>query len=308
MNIHSNARTCPNSRATIAAHMKAKAWCADQAFAMGISVRTGFKWWRRYREGGQGALSDRSSRPRRIPNRTSPERTALILELRRSRLTALEIAAKLQMPRSTVSAVLKRHALSRLRDLEPPVPVVRYERSAPGDLIHLDVKKLGRIRGGVGHRITGDRRTRSRGAGWECAHVAIDDYSRLAYVEMLPNEEAPTTAGFLKRALVFFGSHGIRVKRVLTDNAKTYTSHLFNALCIQRRIKQRRTKPYRPCTNGKAERFIQTMLREWAYKRPYTSSRKRTAALPRWLNRYNHRRPHGSLGGQSPITRVVTQQ
>jgi len=307
MNIHSNARTCPNSRATIAAHMKAKAWCSDQAFAMGVSVRTGFKWWRRFREGGDAALSDRSSRPRSIPNQTCPKRTALILELRGSRLTALEIATKLRMPRSTVSAVLKRHGVSRLSDLEPPVPVARYERSAPGDLIHLDVKKLGRIRGGVGHRITGDKRKRSRGAGWECAHVAIDDYSRLAHVEVLPNEEASTTAGFLRRALVFFASHGIRVRRVLTDNAKTYTSHLFNALCERSRIKQRRTRPYRPCTNGKAERFIQTMLREWAYKRPYTSSRRRTAALPRWLHRYNHRRPHGSLGGQSPIARVVTQ-
>lgn len=307
MNIHSNARTCPNSRATIVDHVKAGAWSEDQATNMGVSTRTGFKWWRRFREGGPSGLLDRSSRPHRSPNRTSGERTELVLRLRRCRLTAREIALKLRMPRSTVSVVLKRHGVSRLRDLEPPEPVVRYEHAAPGDLVHLDVKKLGRIRG-IGHRITGDRRDRSRGAGWECVHVAVDDHSRLAYAEVLANEESPTTTGFLRRALIYYRREGIRVKRLLTDNAKTYTSSLFQQLCVDRGIGHRRIKPYRPCTNGKAERFIQTLLREWAYKRPYTSSAKRTAALPRWLNRYNHRRPHGSLGGQSPITRVVAQQ
>jgi transposase InsO family protein len=306
MNIHSNARTCPNSRAVIVDHVRAKAWSEDQAAAMGVSARTGFKWWRRFREAGAAGLIDRSSRPHRVPHRTSPERTALVLQLRRCRLTAQEIARKLRMPRSTVSAVLKRHGMGRLRDLAPAEPVVRYERAAPGDLLHLDVKKLGRIRG-IGHRITGDRRDRHRGAGWECVHVAIDDYSRLAYVEVLANEAAPTTAGFLRRALIFYRRHGIRVKRVLTDNAKTYASDLVQQLCARHSLRHRRTRPYRPCTNGKAERFIQTMLREWAYKRPYTSSARRTAALPRWLDRYNHRRPHGSLGGKSPITRVVTQ-
>jgi transposase InsO family protein len=308
MNSHSNARTCPNSRATIVEHIKAKAWSADQAFVMGVSTRTGYKWLRRYREGGVAGLKDRSSRPRRSPKQTPADREELVLKLRSCRLTAEQIAKKLKMPRSTVSVILKRHGVSRMRDLEPAEPIVRYERSAPGDLLHLDVKKLGRIRGGAGHRITGDRRDRSRGAGWECVHVAIDDYSRLAYVEVLANEEAPTTTGFLRRALIFYRSHGIRVKRVLTDNAKTYASHLFVALCGERRIKRKTTRPYRPCTNGKAERLIQTLLREWAYKRPYTSSRKRTAALPRWLHRYNHHRPHGSLGGKSPIARVVTQR
>ena len=308
MNIHSNARTCPNSRGTIVAHVKAKAWSADQAFAMGISTRTGFKWSRRFREDGPRGLLDRSSRPHRIPNLTGPTRTELVIKLRRCRLTALEIAKRLQMPRSTVSAVLKRAGLSRLRDLEPPEPVQRYEREAPGDLLHLDIKKLGRIRGGVGHRITGDRRDTSRGAGWEFVHVAIDDYSRLAYVEVLANEQAETTVGFLKRALIFFRRHHVRVKRVLTDNGSAYISNLFAELCAQRSISHKRTRPYRPCTNGKAERLIQTLLREWAYKRPYTSSRRRTAALPRWLDHYNHRRPHGSLGGKSPIARVVTQQ
>ena len=306
MNIHSNARTCPNSRATITDHMKAGAWCPDQAFAMGVSVRTGFKWWRRYREEGGGGLLDRSSRPHRIPNQTCAGRTELVLRLRGCRLTALEIATKLRMPRSTVSAILKRHGLSRLRDLEPCEPIIRYEHEAPGDLLHLDVKKLGRIRG-IGHRITGDRRQRSRGVGWEFVHVAVDDHSRLAYVEVLANEEALTTAAFLRRALIFFRRHGVRVKRVLTDNAKNYTSNVFRGLCDQRTIRRSLTRPYRPRTNGKAERFIQTMLREWAYKRPYSSSARRRAALPRWLNRYNHHRPHGSLGGQSPIARVATQ-
>jgi transposase InsO family protein len=307
MNIHSNARTCPNSRATIAEHAKAKAWSPDQAFAMGVSVRTGFKWWRRFREEGRPGLQDRSSRPRRIPTQTSPERSELVVRLRRCRLTAQEIATKLRMPRSTVSAVLVRHGLSRLRFLDPPQPVVRYEHAKPGDLLHLDVKRLGRIRG-VGHRITGDRSRRARGVGWECVHVAVDDHSRFAYVEVLANEEATTTTAFLRRALIFYRRHGVRIRRVLTDNAKTYGSNLFAELCVKARVHRSRTRPYRPCTNGKAERFIQTMLREWAYKRAYTSSRKRTAALPRWLDRYNFRRPHGSLGRQAPVTRVVTQQ
>jgi transposase InsO family protein len=307
MNIHSNARTCPNSRATIVAHVKAKAWSADQAFWMGVSTRTGYKWSRRYQGEGLDGLVDRSSRPHRIPNLTSLERTELVLRLRRCRLTALEIASKLRMPRSTVAAVLKRAGLSRLRDLDPPEPAQRYEHPAPGDLIHLDIKKLGRIRR-VGHRITGDRRDTSRGAGWEYVHVAIDDFSRLAYVEVLANEQGNTTAGFFRRALIFFRRHRIRVKRVLTDNGSAYRSHVFIELCQARFITPKRTRPYRPCTNGKAERFIQTLLREWAYKRPYGSSRRRTAMLARWLDHYNHRRPHGSLGGQSPITRVVTQQ
>lgn len=307
MDMHSNARTCPNSRATIVEHMMAGAWSSDQAFAMGVSVRTGFKWWRRFREGGLASLQDRSSQPIEIPNRTSPERTQLVLQLRQCRMLAREIAAKLHMPRSTVSAVLKRNGLGRLSALKPPEAVVRYEHQAPGDLLHLDVKKLGRIRG-VGHRITGDRSTRARGVGWEYVHVAIDDYSRLAYVEVLANEQAITTAGFLRRALAFYRIHGVRVRRILTDNGVNYRSNLFQVLCVGRSIKQRWTKPYRPCTNGKAERFIQTLLREWAYRRPYPSSRRRTAALPRWLHRYNHHRPHGSLGGASPITRVASGQ
>ena len=307
MDIHSNARTCPNSRATIVEHLKAGSWDEDLAFAMGVSVRTGFKWWRRFHEEGPAGLQDRSSRPETFPNQTCPEREQLVLLLRECNLVAREIAKKLRMPRSTVSAILKRYGLGRLSDLQSAEPIRRYEHTTPGDLVHLDVKKLGRIQGGVGHRITGDRRTRARGAGWEFVHVAIDDYSRLAYVEVLANEEGRTTAAFFRRALAFFRLHGIRVRRVLTDNAKNYTCHAFLELCTERSISPRRTRPYRPCTNGKAERFIQTLLREWAYKRPYTSSRRRTAALVRWLHRYNHHRPHGSLGGLAPIARVAAQ-
>src|SRR3954468_16697629 len=245
MNIHSNARTCPNSRATIVAHVKAKAWSADQAFTMGISTRTGYKWSRRYRDNGLEGLLDRSSRPHVIPNLTEPARAELVMRLRQCRLTALEIAGKLRMPRSTVAAVLKRAGLSRLRYLDPAEPVQRYEHTAPGDLVHLDIKKLGRIRG-VGHRITGDRRDHFRGAGWEYVHVAIDDFSRLAYAEVLANEQGETTAGFLRRALIFFRRHHIRVKRLLTDNGSAYRSHVFMELCHVRSITPKRTRPYRP--------------------------------------------------------------
>jgi transposase InsO family protein len=207
------------------------------------------------------------------------------------------------MPRSTVARVLDRAGLSRLRDLEPPQPVIRYEREHPGELIHLDVKKLDRIVK-LGHRMTGNRRDTTDGAGWEYAHVAIDDASRLAYVEVLANEQATTTAGFLRRALAFFRRHGIHVERVMTDNGSAYVSHLFAEMCASHSIRHIRTRPYTPRTNGKAERFIQTMLREWAYARPYSSSRRRTAGLPRWLRYYNHLRPHGSLDHKAPISRV----
>jgi transposase InsO family protein len=284
--------------------MSSTAWSADQAAAaLGIATRTAFKWLARYRSGGYAALRDRSSRPRRLARLTEEARAQLVIRLRRSRMTGLQIARRLRMPRSTVAAILKRAGLARLRDLEPPQPVVRYERDRPGELIHLDIKKLGRIER-IGHRITGDRTSRSRGAGWEYVHIAIDDASRLAYVEVLANEQAETTAAFLRRALAYYRCHGIRVERVMTDNGSAYVSHLFAQLCTQSQLRHVRTRPYTPRTNGKAERFIQTLLREWAYVRPYATSRRRTAALPRWLHHYNHRRPHGSLNGQAPISRV----
>lgn len=303
MNLHSRARTCPASRALIAQRLSRGAWSEDQAAVFGITQRTAFKWLARYRAEGEAGLRDRTSRPHRSPRLTSAARQELIVRLRRCRLTGQQIARGLRMPRSTVARVLKRAGLSRLRDLEPPPPVIRYERDRPGELIHLDVKKLARIVK-LGHRMTGNRRDTTDGAGWEYAHVAIDDASRLAYVEVLANEQATTTAGFLRRALAFFRRHGISVQRVMTDNGSAYVSHLFAQLCGAHSLRHIRTRPYTPRTNGKAERFIQTMLREWAYARPYTSSRKRTAALPRWLRYYNHLRPHGSLNHQAPVSRV----
>ncbi len=305
MNLHSRARTCPSSRALLVERVTQGAWSVDQAAAaLGISTRTAFKWLRRYRTDGATGLLDRSSRPRHQPARTGEERAQLIVRLRHSRMTGRQIGRRLRMPRSTVAAILARSGLSKLRDLEPPQAVVRYERAHAGELIHLDIKKLGRIER-IGHRISGDRRTRSRGAGWEYAHVAIDDASRLAYVEVLANEQADTTAAFLRRALAFFRRNGIRrVQRVMTDNGSAYVSHLFAALCADRGLRHLRTKPYTPRTNGKAERFIQTLLREWAYARPYTSSSRRTATLPRWLTHYNHHRAHTSLNDQPPISRV----
>jgi transposase InsO family protein len=304
MNVHSKARTTPFSRELIARRMEEAAWSEDQAAALGISERTAYKWLSRYRAEGTVGLRDRSSRPHVIPAITPAERQDVILELRRRcRMTGPQIARKLRMARSTVAAVLSRAGIPRLRDLDPPQPANRYEWERPGDLIHLDIKKLGRI-AGIGHRITGNKRDTKRGVGWEYVHVAIDDASRLAYVEVLANEQSETTVGFLKRALIFYRSHKITVRRVMTDNGSAYISHVFAELCRNRSLRHIRTKPYTPRTNGKAERLIQTLLREWAYVRPYTSSARRTHHLARWLQHYNHRRPHGSLNDQPPISRV----
>jgi len=304
MNVHSRARTTPFSRERIARRMEEAAWSEDQAAALGISERTAYKWLARYRAEGCLGLLDRSSRPHVMPGLTPLARQELILELRRRcRMSGPQIARKLRMPRSTVAAVLKRGGIPRLRDLEPTQAIRRYEWERPGDLIHLDIKKLGRI-AGVGHRITGNRRDRTRGAGWEYVHVAIDDASRLCYVEVLANELAETTVGFLKRALIFFARHAVKVRRIMTDNGSCYVSHLFAELCQNRALRHIRTRPYTPRTNGKAERLIQTLLREWAYVRPYSSSARRTQRLASWLRYYNHSRPHGSLNGKPPISRV----
>jgi transposase InsO family protein len=283
----------------------AEGWSRREAAeALGVSLRTVHKWIVRFQQEGEGGLRDRSSRPHCIP-RGHPQAVAeLVVALRRQhRLSAVQLAHAVGLPRATVGRILRRHRLSRWRDLEPRPPARRYEYERPGGLLHLDIKKLGRI-DGVGHRIHGDRRTRARGVGWEFAHVAVDDCSRLAYVEVLSDERAITTAGFLERALAWLGERGITVRRVLTDNGSAYVSALFADLCRRRDLRHRRTRPYRPRTNGKAERFIQTSLREWAYARPYSSSTKRSAALPRWLHYYNHHRPHAALGGRSPADRV----
>ncbi len=280
---------------------------AQAAEAAGVSARTAYKWLSRFDELGAAGLENGSSRPLRSPNQVPKNWQGLVLELRRdSRMTGEQIANRLKIPRSTVARILSRAGAGRLKYLDPPPNVVRYERERPGDLLHLDVKKLGRFRK-VGHRITGDRGPgqRSLNAGWEFVHVCVDDFTRLAYVEVLEDEKGPTTVGFLRRALAWFADRGVRVRGVMTDNGTNYRSNIFRAAMAQLRLKHVRTKPYTPRTNGKAERFIQTMLREWAYARPFSSSARRRAALSPWVRRYNERRPHGGIGGAPPITRLT---
>jgi transposase InsO family protein len=313
MKLHGNARTCPHSRLLMVKRVEAEGWTlAAAAEAAGVSVRTVSKWLRCYRAEGEQGLLDRSSAPRSIPHRTSEERVAAIAALRRLRMTAAEIAEVLVMPLSTVSAVLTRIGLGRLSRLEPPEPANRYERKRPGELLHIDVKKLGRIRG-AGHRVTGSRASqrkttingRRRGAaGWEFVHVCVDDATRLAYVEVLEDEKATTAAAFLRRAVAHYRAHGIQVERVMTDNGPCYRAIMHALACKALRIRHLRTQPHRPRTNGKAERFIRTMLGGWAYGAIYGTSHERRAALAGWLDFYNHRRPHGSLGHQPPLQRL----
>lgn len=317
MKLHANARTCPNSRRLLIDRVEAGWSVMEAAEAAGITDRTARRWLKRWREEGPAGLLDRPSAPKRIPHKTSPERVREIVRLRRLRKTAAQIALALQMALSTVSAVLKRVGLGKRSRLEPPEPANRYERRAPGELIHIDVKKLGRIEGGPGKRITGrpgSRRgpTRTDAAGvrrsvvgWECVHVAVDDFSRLAFVEVLPDQKATTAIGFLKRALAFFAGHGIRVERVMTDNGSAYVSDAHRIACARLGIRHLRTRAYRPRTNGKAERFIQTLTRRWAHGRSYSSSAERTAALTSWLDHYNFRRPHGSLSHKPPGSRLT---
>lgn len=304
MNIHPCARSCPRSRELLVHRIVVEGWSAvDAATAAGLSERSAYKWLRRYREEGVDGLRDRSSRPLRSPRRVPDAAVERMLELRRKRRTAAEIAKTVRRPRSTVARWLKRRGLGRLRFLAPPEPVRRYEHTKPGSMLHLDVKKLGKFTG-VGHRITGARTHTTGGRGWEYVHVCIDDYSRVAYLEVLEDETGETTTSFLRRAQAWFAARGVRVRRVLTDNGPPYLSRVFAAACDQLGIKRSRTRPYRPQTNGKAERFIQTMLRECAYGREYSSSAYRRQGLAHWLRRYNEARPHGSLGGKPPITRL----
>jgi transposase InsO family protein len=304
MRLHANARTCPHSRRLAIRRLEREGWTlARAAEAAGVSVRTISKWRRRYRAEGELGLLDRSSAPWRVPHRTSEERVQAIAALRRERLTGWEIAERLGMPASTVSTILSRIGLGRLSRLEPPEPANRYQRERPGELVHIDVKKLGRI-GRPGHRVNGDRRTRSRGIGWEYVHVAVDDATRLAYVEVLENEKAVTAVGFLRRAVAHFGDYGIRVERVMTDNGPCYRSIAHALACRALGLRHLRTRPYRPRTNGKAERFIRTMLGRWAYAAIYQTSAQRCRALPAWLDFYNQRRPHSSLSRQAPIERL----
>ncbi len=280
MNIHKNARTTPRSRGQIVERVLTQQERPPAvAAAVGVSDRTVRKWLARYAAEAAAGLADRSCRPRRSPRATPPLLVSWVEHLRRQRWAGAEIAQALQLSASTVARLLRRQGLARLRQLEPPVPVQRYEWAQPGDLLHLDVKKLGRI-GRVGHRITGDRRAQVRGIGWEFVHVAVDDASRLAYVEVLPDEGGVTATQFLWRARAWFRRHGIRVRRVLTDNGSGYVSDRFARLCRSTGVRHLRTRPYTPRTNGKAERFIQTLLREWAYRRAYSTSRHRTHVAP----------------------------
>jgi transposase InsO family protein len=313
MKLHANAPLGPKGRATMVRRVLDDGIALTEAAeAAGVSARTAGKWVRRYRAEGEAGLLDRSSAPRRVANATPPDRVEAIAALRRLRLTGPEIAEILEMATSTVSAVLGRIGLGRLSRLEPAQPIRRYERARPGELIHIDVKKLGRISvKGAGHRVTGRRDTEVRrlkgGAlrtGWERVHVCVDDATRLAYVEVLPDEKATTAIGFLRRAIAFYRSHGIEVERLMTDNGSAYRSTAHALACRALGIRHIRTRPYRPQTNGKAERFIRTMLREWAYAAVYGSSPERAAALPGWVERYNYRRRHGALGHRPPIERL----
>jgi transposase InsO family protein len=316
MKLHGNAALSWSGRRRLAEHVVVDGWTLKAAAeAAGVSVRCARKWVRRYREEGELGLLDRSSAPKRVANRTPPRRVEAIIALRRLRFTAAEIAELLGMALSTVSGILRRVGMGRLGRLGLEQPA-RYERQRPGELVHIDVKRLGRIEGGAGKRISGSGKRhyrptftdldghRRHSVGWEYVHIAVDDYSRLAYAEVLPDERAATAIGFLRRALAFFRRYGIRVERLLTDNGSAYVSAKHALACRALGIRHLRTRPYRPQTNGKAERFIRTLLSGWAYGAIYGSSTERTAALDGWLWHYNHRRQHSALGHRPPVTRT----
>jgi transposase InsO family protein len=305
VHVHGNAKLVPSMRLLLVRRVLEERWkVGEVAAAQGVSERTVYGWLARWRAGDR-RLVDRSSAPKRVPRRTSRSVEALIERLRRLRMTSTPIAAELHMAVSTVCAVLTRLGLNRRSRLEPPEPANRYCRRRPGELIHLDVKKLGRFRR-PGHRMRGGVKAggRSVGAGWEFVHVAVDDCSRLAYVEILADERATTAIGFLERALEWFAEHAVRVERVMTDNGACYRSGAWAETCALHQLRHLRTRAYRPRTNGKAERFIQTLVREWAYAAAYQTSRQRALALPRWLDYYNQRRPHGALSHRPPASRL----
>ena len=312
MKLHRNAALSWSGRRRLVMHVVVEgATLASAAQSAGVSVGCARKWVSRYRAEGENGLFDRSSAPRRVANRTATARIDAILALRRLRFTAAEIAETLRMALSTVSGILTRTGFGRLGRIGLERPV-RYERSRPGELVHIDVKKLGRVRG-AGHRVTGKRssqaRTRRNGrrmgvAGWEYVHIAIDDFSRLAYAEVLADEKATTAIAFLRRAIAFYARHGIQVEQLMTDNGAAYRATIHAIACHALGIQHLRTRPYRPQTNGKAERFIRTLLSGWAYGSIYRTSHHRTRALDGWLWNYNHRRRHSALNHQPPITRT----
>lgn len=309
MNVHKNARLTALSRAELVRRvMEGGQTATTVAAAFGVDVKTARKWVKRYRSEGSAGLSDRSSRPKRLRQPTSHQTQDQIVALRRQRWTGQQIARQTGVSPATVSRVLRRARLSRIRDLEPAEPVVRYERQTPGELIHIDIKKLGRFER-VGHRITGDRTGQRRdqrmnGTGWEFVHVCIDDASRIAFSQILPDEKKESAIAFLKAAVAYYASLGVTVTRVMTDNGSCYKALAFRDACKALGLKHIRTKPFTPKTNGKAERFVQTALREWAYAKAYPTSDHRAAELPHWLHRYNWHRPHGGIKLETPISRL----
>jgi transposase InsO family protein len=304
MNIHKNARLTPKSRAELVRRLAAGQSNAGVAADFGICTKTAAKWHARFKSLGIEGLVDRSSRPRRLRRPTPDIVAAEVISLRRQRLPGKEVALRLNLSPATVSRILKRAGLSRMKDIDPPEPVRRYERQRPGEMIHIDIKKLGRF-AQAGHRVTGTRQNcRNQGAGWEFAHVAIDDNSRIAFSQIRKDEKKGSAIAFLKAAVAYYNSLGVRVERVMTDNGSCYKSFAFAKACRRLKIKHIRTKPYTPKTNGKAERFIQTALREWAYAKAYETSDQRAADLPTWMHRYNWHRPHGGIHYKPPISRL----
>lgn len=304
MDIHKNARLTFRSREALAQHVASGIRLKVAAESFQVTPKTAAKWVRRYRAEGKLGLLDRSSRPHRSPRATSSSRVALVIELRRQYRPAYQIAQSTGLSPATVSRILQRAHLNRWRDLHPAPPVVRYEHPHPGDLLHLDIKGMTRYQR-VSIRGDGRRRGRPQFAGWEALHVAIDDHSRLAFSQLLPDQKADTTIAFLSGAVAFYAQHGITIRRLLTDNGSCYRSRLFRQACHQLGIRHHFTRPYTPRTNGKAERFIQTALREWAYARHWTNSEERDLHLLPWLQHYNCTRPHGSLGYAPPISRAA---
>jgi len=302
--LHANARSCPKSRTLLCRRVRHERWTVREAAeAAGISERTAHKWLARYDTEGEAGLVDRPSTPGTVPISVPEDRVAAIAGLRRLRMTGAQIAGCLHMPLSTVGAVLRRIGLGQLRSLQPDEPPNRYERRHPGELVHIDVKKLARIRR-PGHRVHEDRSKEARGVGWEFVHVCIDDATRVAYVEVLQDERGVTSVGFLRRAVAFYRSLGVEVERVMTDNGPAYRSTAHAVACRLLGLRHLRTRAYRPRTNGKAERFIRTMLNECLYAAIYQNSEQRRIALAAWVDRYNERRPHGGLGGQIPMARL----
>jgi transposase InsO family protein len=306
MGIHKNAPLTPAGREILVRRVVDEGQTPMAvATAMGVCVSTVHKWVGRYRCEGLPGLQDRSSRPHRSPTRSPDHLAEQIAVLRRQRWTGSQIAATVGLSKATVFRILGRLGMNRLKSLEPAEPVRRYERAAPGEMIHIDIKKLGRFNR-IGHRVTGDRtgQSNSRGVGWEFVHVCIDDNSRVAFSKIMPNEKKESAVAFLNAALAYYATLGVSVERVMTDNGSCYRSKVFRKACADHGLKHVRTRPYTPKTNGKAERFIQTALREWAYAQAYENSTQRADELPVWLHRYNWHRPHGSLDDKTPISRL----